>query len=47
MCIRDRCKIEKLEDMDVIREKINSLINSIKYDKWLNVSFTGNRKWVI
>lgn len=43
----DECKIEKLEDMDVIREKINSLINSIKYDKWLNVSFTGNRKWVI
>lgn len=40
-------KLESLEEMDEVREKIYNKTNHIKYEKWLNVSFTGNRKWAI
>ena len=30
-----------------IREEINDAIKHIDYKKWLNVSFTGNKKWAI
>lgn len=40
-------KMESLEEMDKVREKIDKETNHIKYEKWLNVSFTGNKKWAI
>lgn len=40
-------KLDTLEEMDTVREKIDKETKHIKYEKWLNVSFTGNRKWVI
>ena len=40
-------KMQSLEEMDKVREKIDKKTKHIKYDKWLNVSFTGNRKWAI
>lgn len=40
-------KMQSLEEMDMVREKIDKKTKHIKYDKWLNVSFTGNRKWAI
>lgn len=43
----DHSKLKALEEMDRIREKIYNLTKHIKYEKWLNVSFTGNRKWVV
>ncbi len=39
--------MKELKEMDVVRERINDLIQHIKYDKWLNVSFTGNKKWIV
>ena len=29
------------------QEEINNAIKHIDYNKWLNVSFTGNKKWAI
>lgn len=40
-------KMESLEEMDTVREKISKKTNHLEYDKWLNVSFTGNKKWAI
>lgn len=40
-------KMEFLEEMDEVREKIDKETKHIKYEKWLNVSFTGNKKWAI
>ncbi|MEG0306513.1 MAG: cation diffusion facilitator family transporter [Clostridium sp.] len=43
----DKTKMEDLKEMDAVREKIDKRTKHIEYDKWLNVSFTGNRKWVV
>jgi len=43
----ENSKMESLEEMDTVREKIDKKTNHIKYEKWLNVSFTGNKKWAI
>ena len=40
-------KLKSLDKMDKIRELVFKHTKNIKYDKWLNISFTGNRKWVI
>lgn len=40
-------KLKSLDEMDKIRELIFKHTNNIKYNKWLNISFTGNREWVI
>lgn len=40
-------KIKSLDDMDVLRERIDKRINHIKLKKWLNVSFTGDKKWAV
>lgn len=40
-------KLKTLDQMDSVREEINDAIMHIDYNKWLNVSFTGNKKWVI
>lgn len=40
-------KLKTLDQMDNVREEINNAIKHIDYKKWLNVSFTGNKKWAI
>lgn len=40
-------KLKTLDQMDNVREEINDAIGHIDYNKWLNVSFTGNKKWAI
>ena len=40
-------KMKNLKEMDIVREKIHKLTKNIKYEKWINVSFTGNKEWVI
>lgn len=43
----DESKMESLDEMDTVRETIDKKTKHIKYEKWLNVSFTGNKKWAI
>lgn len=40
-------KLKTLDQMDNVREEINDAIKHIDYNKWLNVSFTGNKKWAV
>lgn len=40
-------KIKSLDDMDKVRELIDKGTNSFKMKKWMNISFTKNRKWAI
>lgn len=40
-------KIKSLDDMDRVRELIDNETNNFKMKKWMNVSFTKNRKWAM
>lgn len=40
-------KLNNLDDMDFVREKLSKEMKHIKYNKWLNISFTGDRKWAV
>ena len=40
-------KLNDLDDMDFVREKLSKEMKHIKYNKWLNISFTGDRKWAV
>lgn len=40
-------KLKTLDQMDSVREEINDAMKHIKYNKWLNISFTGNKKWIV
>lgn len=39
--------IKELDEMDDLRERIYSSLNHMKYEKWLNVSLTKDKKWAI
>lgn len=39
--------LKNLDEMDKVREKINNKIKNINYNKWLNISFTGDKKWAL
>lgn len=43
----EQSKLNKLEEMDNVREYVYSSMSDIELDKWLNVNFTGDRKWAI
>lgn len=43
----DNTNLHDLDQMDYLREKLASEMKHIKYNKWLNISFTGDRKWAI
>ncbi|MPQ45172.1 cation diffusion facilitator family transporter [Clostridium tarantellae] len=43
----DKTQLNNLDEMDYLREKLFKEMNHIKYKKWLNISFTGDRKWAI
>jgi predicted Co/Zn/Cd cation transporter (cation efflux family) len=40
-------KIRSVEDMDKVREIIDNNTNHFDLKKWMNVSFTKNKKWAI
>ncbi|SDK92344.1 cation diffusion facilitator family transporter [Natronincola ferrireducens] len=42
-----KTKVKHVKDFDCIREEIDTQLESIKYEKWLTVSFTENRKWAV
>ena len=43
----EESKLKDLDQMDCVREKVYDAIKHINYNKWLNVSFTGDKKWAI
>ena len=43
----EESKLKDLDQMDCVREKVYDAIKHIDYNKWLNVSFTGDKKWAI
>lgn len=43
----EESKLKDLDQMDCVREKVYNAIKHIDYNKWLNVSFTGDKKWAI
>ena len=40
-------KIDTIEEMDKIRDRVEYSTNTINLKKWLNISFTRNRKWAV
>lgn len=43
----EESNIKVLDEMDRLREKIFNSLSHINYEKWLNVSFTKDKKWAI
>jgi predicted Co/Zn/Cd cation transporter (cation efflux family) len=43
----DNSTLSGLKEMDKVREKVYKNINNIELKKWLNVNFTGDRKWAV
>lgn len=43
----EESNIKALDEMDGVREKIFNSLSHINYEKWLNVSFTKDKKWAI
>lgn len=43
----DNSTLYGLNEMDKVREKVYRNINNIELKKWLNVNFTGDRKWAV
>ena len=43
----DDSSLNELEEMDKVREQVSMNMRGIKLEKWLNVNFTGDRKWAI
>ncbi|MDY4077297.1 MAG: cation transporter [Clostridium sp.] len=43
----EQSKLNKLEEMDNVREYVYNSMSNIELDKWLNVNFTGDKKWAI
>ena len=41
----EESNIKALDEMDSLREKIFNSLSHINYEKWLNVSFTKDKKW--
>lgn len=43
----EESNIKASDEMDRLREKIFNSLSHINYEKWLNVSFTKDKKWAI
>lgn len=43
----DETNLNDLDEMDYVREKLSKNLKHINYNKWLSVSFTGDKKWAI
>lgn len=45
--VSNESKIKSIEDMDKVREYIDDNTNHFDLKKWLNISFTKNKKWTV
>lgn len=45
--VSDSSRVKSIEDMDKVREIIDKNTNHFDLKKWLNISFTKNKKWAI
>ncbi|MBS5952087.1 MAG: cation transporter, partial [Clostridium sp.] len=45
--VSNESKIKSVEDMDKVREYIDNNTNHFDLKKWLNISFTKNKKWAV
>ncbi|MGG7178181.1 cation diffusion facilitator family transporter [Clostridium paraputrificum] len=43
----DDSNLNELEEMDRVREQVYRNMTNIKLKKWLNVNFTGDKKWAL
>lgn len=43
----ENSKLSTLDQMDYVREKLYKEMKHLNYNKWLNISFTGDRKWAL
>lgn len=43
----EKSRLKELEEMDKVREEVYVGMKNIKLNKWLNVNFTGDRKWAM
>lgn len=43
----DESTLNDLDEMDKVREQVYSNMTNIKLKKWLNVNFTGDKKWAV
>lgn len=43
----EESNLTDLSEMDKVREELYKNMNSLKFKKWLNVNFTGDKKWAI
>ena len=43
----DESTLNELEEMDKVRERVYKNMSGIKLDKWMNVNFTGDKKWAL
>lgn len=43
----DDSTLNDLDEMDKVRETVYSKMSNIKLEKWMNVNFTGDKKWAI
>ena len=43
----DESNLDDLKDMDEVREKVYNNMSGLNFKKWLNINFTGDKKWAI
>lgn len=43
----EESSLNELKEMDEVREEVYNNMKCLKFDKWLNVNFTGDKKWAI
>lgn len=43
----DDSSLDNLNEMDYVRETIFNKMDNIKLKKWLNINFTGDKKWAV
>lgn len=43
----DESNLDNLKEMDEVREKVYNDMRSLNFKKWLNINFTGDKKWAI
>ena len=43
----DESKLDDLKDIDKVREKVYNNMSGLNFKKWLNINFTGDKKWAI
>lgn len=45
--VDEQSLVHTIKEQDIVREEILQMMKPIKFDKWITVSFTSDRKWAI